>query len=233
MADNKRSFPFIAAKNWFALRRQFARTVPQQAGVSYVASVLNMSEESARANVVGSLKIVGLIDKDAKPTQLAYRWRDDEEYPKVCQEIREAIYPEELLAIAPDANTPQDRIERWFANTQGVGASAAQKYATFYLLLTSADLSKEAEFTVKTVVKRKQAKTIKSQPDGGSGKPSSVGVTKQLDVESLSIDTSSSLTTLKKHQPSLHIDIQIHISPEASADQIDQIFASMAKHLKL
>ena len=29
----------------------------------------------------------------------------------------------------------------------------------------------------------------------------------------------------------LHIDIQIHISPEASADQIDQIFASMAKHL--
>jgi glycine cleavage system regulatory protein len=31
--------------------------------------------------------------------------------------------------------------------------------------------------------------------------------------------------------PALHIDIQIHISPEASADQIDQIFASMAKHL--
>jgi hypothetical protein len=32
-------------------------------------------------------------------------------------------------------------------------------------------------------------------------------------------------------QPSLHIDIQIHISSEASAEQIDQIFASMSKHL--
>jgi hypothetical protein len=31
--------------------------------------------------------------------------------------------------------------------------------------------------------------------------------------------------------PSIHIDIQIHISPEASISQIDQIFASMAKHL--
>lgn len=31
--------------------------------------------------------------------------------------------------------------------------------------------------------------------------------------------------------PSLHIDLQVHISPEATADQIDKIFASMAKHL--
>ena len=31
--------------------------------------------------------------------------------------------------------------------------------------------------------------------------------------------------------PALHIDIQIHISPEASAGQIEQIFASMAKHV--
>jgi hypothetical protein len=31
--------------------------------------------------------------------------------------------------------------------------------------------------------------------------------------------------------PSLHIDIQVHISPDATAEQIDKIFASMAKHL--
>jgi len=31
--------------------------------------------------------------------------------------------------------------------------------------------------------------------------------------------------------PSIHIDIQIHIDSSASADQIDQIFASMARHL--
>jgi hypothetical protein len=32
-------------------------------------------------------------------------------------------------------------------------------------------------------------------------------------------------------QPSIHIDFQIHISPEASSEQIDQIFASMRRHL--
>ena len=31
--------------------------------------------------------------------------------------------------------------------------------------------------------------------------------------------------------PTLHIDIQVHISPEASADQIEQVFGGMAKHL--
>jgi hypothetical protein len=32
-------------------------------------------------------------------------------------------------------------------------------------------------------------------------------------------------------KPSLHIDIQVHISADASPEQIDQIFSSMAKHL--
>jgi hypothetical protein len=32
-------------------------------------------------------------------------------------------------------------------------------------------------------------------------------------------------------QPALHIDIQIHIDSSATAEQVDQIFASMAKHL--
>lgn len=36
-----------------------------------------------------------------------------------------------------------------------------------------------------------------------------------------------------KHSPSIHIDLQIHISPEASSEQIDSIFASIAKHLTL
>jgi hypothetical protein len=31
--------------------------------------------------------------------------------------------------------------------------------------------------------------------------------------------------------PDVHIDIQIHISPESTAPQIDKIFESMAKHL--
>jgi len=32
-------------------------------------------------------------------------------------------------------------------------------------------------------------------------------------------------------QPSVHIDLQIHISPETTGEQIEQIFASMRRHL--
>jgi hypothetical protein len=32
-------------------------------------------------------------------------------------------------------------------------------------------------------------------------------------------------------QPSIYVDFQIHISPEATPEQIDQIFASMRRHL--
>lgn len=35
----------------------------------------------------------------------------------------------------------------------------------------------------------------------------------------------------KAASPSMHIDIQVHISPQASAEQIDAIFASMGRHL--
>lgn len=35
----------------------------------------------------------------------------------------------------------------------------------------------------------------------------------------------------QSQSPSLHIDIQIHLASDATPDQIDQIFASMAKHL--
>ena len=45
----------------------------------------------------------------------------------------------------------------------------------------------------------------------------SVGESKKVAVES--------------KRPALHIDIQVHIDPTSSAEQIDQIFASMAKHL--
>ena len=38
-------------------------------------------------------------------------------------------------------------------------------------------------------------------------------------------------TEEQPRQPSVHIDFQIHISPEASPEQIDQIFASMRHHL--
>ena len=51
----------------------------------------------------------------------------------------------------------------------------------------------------------------------------------QTDSEALAEKNSNS--TLAANRPALHIDIQVHIDAESSAEQIDQIFASMARHL--
>lgn len=134
MADNSKRFPAITAKNWFALRKLFKRKIPVSVTNLLVATELNMSQDSARANVVGPLKLTGLIDKEGKPTPLATRWRDDEQYADVCHEIREAIYPDELTTIAPDGNTPQTKVEAWIANKFGIGQSAASKQAMFYFI---------------------------------------------------------------------------------------------------
>lgn len=45
-------------------------------------------------------------------------------------------------------------------------------------------------------------------------------------------DEASLRTKQTKFSPSLHIDIQIHISPQASESQIDKVFESMAKHFR-
>lgn len=41
------------------------------------------------------------------------------------------------------------------------------------------------------------------------------------------------LVTPESRSPSIHFDIQIHISPDVTNDQIDKIFESMSKHLKI
>jgi hypothetical protein len=51
------------------------------------------------------------------------------------------------------------------------------------------------------------------------------------DLEPLELHRSANNNKSFQNQPSLHIDLQIHISPESSPEQIEQIFASMAKHL--
>jgi hypothetical protein len=62
--------------------------------------------------------------------------------------------------------------------------------------------------------------------------PSKVALPKKLKT----VTSAGESTEFEKHEeiprrPSVHIDLQIHISPEATPEQIDQIFASIGRHL--
>ena len=231
MANGDGSFPKIAAANWWKLRDLFKRRVPALVTPTYLATALNMGESSARSNLVGPFKKIGIIDEDGKPTDLAYDWRDDSKYPEVCQNIIDTYYPQEVrdLFHTPDADL--QGLTSWFMNHARCGEPAARMYAKFYLLLLRADVKEAENATLK-----KDSPPKKSDPEKTKAKPKvkekskDSSDNKTIEKEQAPLDTSN--RTFPGSAPELHINIQLHISPESSAEQIDKIFESMAKHLK-
>jgi hypothetical protein len=149
-------------------------------------------------------------------------WRDDKQYSQVCKEIREDVYPQELLDLAPDVSIERSTVQTWFANHSEVGENAAKKLASFYLLMVEADPSKESDTA---------SVSTRTQSTGTRRKSESNGKKRLSTPEQKSATDDKHRGDFKK-SPEIHVNVQIHISHEASLDQIDQIFASMAKHLK-
>jgi len=213
--ESKTRYPMLALKNWWVIRKKFIETMPKGAVTeSYLAPILGMTVVSARANVIPELRLIGLIDDEGKPTELANRWRDEKEYPKVCEEIKQKVYPRELLDAVPDPTTARKSAESWFKIKKKVGEPAAKRMTTFYILVSEAD-PKGGEALFKPPPKEKKAKPQK--------KEKTEEVTPEMPREEV---------PLAPQFPSIHIDLQIHISPEAKPEQVDKIFESIAKHFK-
>ena len=228
-------YPMISTSAWWKLRKQFQQTMPSRVTANTLASLFGMTPKSAGVNLLSPLKKMGLVDSEGRTTDRANRWRDDNQYPLVCEEIRKEIYPQDLLDTFPGPDSPRSSVEQWFAIEAGVGESAKQKMAKLYLLLAEANPTKQggASNPVKASKGNAPLSSLKSKgstpkkletdkSNGGAPAPSSLEPMQNIQTPPQPMN---SIT------PSLHIDIQIHISPDASADQIDHIFESMSKHL--
>lgn len=240
MADEKKkSFPKIPRANWFALRDRFKQKPPTEITISYLSSALNITEPSA-ANLIPPMKSLGLISDSNRLTDLAFEWRDDETYAQACKKMLEAVYPQEVRDLYHETTTPLRDVANWFAKYMRTGDSVAGAVASLYLLLLEADpTKKDAAAKAKTnrpaVAKAskavrpaaKVAKTPKA-PNGTTGAVNPPDGRDRRDSEEGGDQAGN-----RGFTPKLHVDIQIHISPESTADQIDKIFESMAKHLPL
>jgi hypothetical protein len=223
MADGKQTYPMLPISHWWALRKKFRQSLPGVVTDGYLASVLNMEARSAQVNVLPYLKRLGIIDDDAKTGERAKRWRDDGHYPKVCREILEEIYPEELRAAVTELGQ-RSAAERWFAHETANGEAAARRMAALYMVLLEADASKQPD----------------EQPDQPK-KPGKDRVTKPKEATKNVRPTSTVHTPVGEtpnHNrppaplaPGININLEIHISADSTTEQIDQIFASMAKHI--
>jgi len=221
--ESRRSYPRLGVKSWWEIRKRFKQTIPTTVDSRYLAAVLHINEKSAEKNILPFLKTIGIVDSKGVPTELAKRWRDEKDYPQVCKEISERIYPKGLIEAVPDPSENRQDAIRWFMSKTGVGEAAAEMMTSFYALIQKADSQGEKEIQTITKtpkkeesIKKESKKTAKAKE---RGKPeheeSKVGENKDIQIP-----------------PSIHLDIQIHVASDASADLLDRLFASMAKHLK-
>ena len=216
MAEKKISYPMLPTKHWWALRQKFKQSIPGIVTANYVATVLNMKEVSARANVLPFIQQLGIIDDEGKTLERARAWRDDILYPDVCAMIAKEVYPSELLEAVPDPSNNRDAAVHWFSNKTGAGANAVARMTGFFAVLIDAN----PEY----------------KPTGKSTRGKTTATTSPPKKTAASVATKARPQEGKEQQggddaPSVHINLQIHVSSDATPDQIDKIFESMAKHI--
>jgi len=218
--QNNNSYPMIPEKNWWAIRNKFKASVPTTVTPSYITALLSLgSDASANSNVIYPMKRMGLLDDENKPTALANDWRLDDKYGEACSVIIRNVYPTELLELFPNSTVDRNSAKNWFMRN-GVGQVTANKMVALFILLKSGEIKE------KEISQKKSVAATKGARKQSSNVAASAQVTERLENKDLAPLNINSRAV----RPNLHIDLQIHISPDSTPEQIETIFASMAKH---
>lgn len=167
---------------------------------------------------MGPLRTLGLIDENGVPTERALDWRHDDGYPGVCEAIASEVYPDALRSAFPDPTSNMSGVVNWFARNTGAGQGAATGMAALYALLISGDIAARTAGSAAA-----SAKPITKAASAAKIAPAVVKKSEKREQET-NVDS-------PREVPSLNINVQIHISSDATSGQIDQIFKSMAEHL--
>jgi len=232
MANGDASFPIIPAGSWWKLRDLFKKKVPAAVTPTYIATALSMAESSAQTNLIGPFKKIGILEDGGKPTDLAYDWRDDSKYASVCETLLTKHYPQEVRDLFHSPDVDQKKLINWFMSRSRCGQVTGRMYASFYLLLLKADPKANENASAKNGSETRKPTAPKSKPRAKSSQKKDISevAAPQMPVSTQPVPAVA--TSVLGNAPELHINIQLHISPESSTEQIDKIFESMAKHLK-
>ena len=190
---------------------------------SYLDATLGDKEQSVKNNG-GYLpsKQYGLVDQDGATTDRAKLWRDDKSYSDVCKEIRDELYPADLLNAILDPSIEKDAAQRWFMTETACGADAARKMAGMYSLLAEADPSSEDQVT---------APKPKNRASTESKKPTETVSPKRRESADRQERGLRGASILGPDMPEMRLNVEIRIDASVTPEQIDLIFSSMAKHL--
>ena len=179
--------------------------VPPTATVKWLKSIGFTSSNDG--TLLPLLKYIGFTDTSKVPTSVWKKYRGANHGQLLASAIRQGY--SDLFAVYPDANVrAASEIEHVISTSVSAGKQTITKTVrTFQNLCKEADFSALGEVAAPPLPKNDPTPNT---TNSGAASP-------------LSGDGTST--------PSLHIDIQVHISPDSTPEQIDKIFESMAKHL--
>ena len=218
----------MSANQWWGLRSRFKRAVPNgPVTLDWIMGALDTTQKGA-GNVLPQLRLLGLTDSNNKSTDLVHDFKDDDTYAEATKTIIDATYPAALRDAHDDPAADPAKVASWFSRNARTGERASINQAKLYLLILSGKLPDTDEATTKPKAPRPAVKKVAQRPatrgDGG----------KAEDVKTLQAPDGGSGENRGGNGnggPTLHVDLQIHISADAGDAQIDSIFKSMAKHL--
>jgi hypothetical protein len=156
--------------------------------------------------VIPLLKTLGFLTADGAPTARYHAYRDHSRSRAILGEALREAYSD-LFTIKADPK-PADKklIEGKFKSTHNVGERPAELMAsTFFALLAMADMSDTPSTTLKGETEEQESLIQNPKPDVLQG------------------------STL--HRPSLHYNIQIHLSATKDVEVFNAIFKSLREHL--
>ena len=196
---------------WAILRKTPRRKLDDKA----LSVELNVQPTAAKAYAREMAKL-GLLDDEFNPTDLANKWRQEPNSEELRLQILQASYPQDLIDLAPIGDVDREKIVRWFMN-EGLGEGAAKNKAATYIMLSEGVSEDTAQAPAKSAPKPMKA-------SGASE------MTKNPSSTARKNDTSKNVQQERSFTPELAVNVQIHISADASHDQIDSIFSSMKKY---
>lgn len=216
MADKAAGFPQIPARVWWGVRDLLNRSPKMKFDDSSLAATLDVQPAAAR-QYLSELKRIGLLDEKGAATELGERWRHDEGYENVVEEILRSSYPEGLVNIAPPGEAERTSVERWFAHA-GLGTGTAKNKAGTYMMIAN---DRPGEIKVRAAPQRAEKPATERRP------PTSAKTAAKPAVEGKQHRSREQVGSTFP----LNLNVQIHISADASTDQIETIFAAMRKYL--
>ena len=180
--------------------------VPPVADFSWLQTI--GFENSNDRRILSILSFLDFLDESGKPTNNWHSYRDETQSMKVMADCIRSGYAE-LFDVYEDAFRRTDvELKGFFKRQTNSGERVVKNTVqTFKTLCDLADFATPSDNGVRT---------------GENGNTSVASADTALVPPPNNIDPAA---------PALHIDIQVHISADASETQIDKIFESMAKHL--